>query len=155
MGKYCPYIDAKVTYQHCNECDKHICTDDAFFCLVVGSRSFQSYSNLKSKLDFLLQNQSNIVIISGGAKGADSLAEQYAKEKGYPFLVFPANWKKFGRKAGYIRNQEMHQFLSRQKKRGVVAFWDGKSRGAQHNFTLATQYNNPLKVITFETSHNK
>lgn len=154
MSKYCPYRDGKVTYQQCSECETKICSEDTFFCLVIGSRSFQNYSQLKSKLDYLLKRQNKVVIVSGGARGADSLAERYAKEKNYVCLVYPANWEKFGRKAGYIRNAEMHAFIARQQKRGVVAFWDGKSPGTKQSIQLAQQYNNPIRWIIVKEGDN-
>lgn len=145
MSKYCPEKDGPALYLDCKECDRPICK--SFFCLVVGSRSFQDYSFLKEKLDHFLSNQSEIVIVSGGARGADTLAEKYAKERKLPVKIFPANWEKYGKRAGYIRNDEMHSFLSRQEKRGVVAFWDGVSKGTEHNFQLAKRYNNPIRIV--------
>lgn len=154
MAKYCPEKDGPALYTDCQECEKHIC--GYFFCLVVGSRSFTNYNLLKEKLDFYLQNQGNeIVIVSGGANGADRLAEQYAEEKGLPLKVFPADWQTHGKGAGYIRNKQMHEYLSKQNKRGVVAFWDGKSRGTAHSFDLAKEYCNPLKIVFYEKKGDK
>lgn len=148
MAKYCPVKDAPALYLECQECEQKIC--EYFFCLVVGSRTFQDYDLLKSKLNHLLQNQGNeVVIVSGGAKGADSLAERYAKEKDLPLKIFPAEWGKYGKSAGYIRNEEMHKYISKQNKRGVVAFWDGMSKGTTHNFGLADKYKNKIKLIHF------
>ena len=104
---------------------------------------------MKEKLNKLLSNYSDIVIVSGGANGADTLAERYAKEKGYPLIVFPAKWDELGKSAGYIRNKEMHDFISHFPKRGVVAFWDGNSKGTKLNFKLAEEFNNPIKIIRF------
>lgn len=145
MAKYCPEKQNYAVYLDCKECEQQLC--DSFFCLVVGSRSFDDYALMKDKLDVLLRNQTKIVIVSGGAKGADTLAEQYAKDKGYQTIVFPAKWDEHGKSAGYIRNAEMHEFISRFSKRGCVAFWDGKSKGTKHNFELAERYNTPLKVV--------
>ena len=148
MSVYCPYKDGPALYLDCKDCDKKIC--NAFFCLVVGSRTFSDFDFLKKKLDHLLSNYSpNVIIVSGGAKGADTLAERYANEKGYEKMIFYADWKKFGNQAGYIRNRQMHEFISKQKNRGVVAFWDGKSNGTKHSFSLAKEFYNPLKVIRF------
>ena len=134
MAKYCPLKQNYALYPDCRECSENLC--EAFFCLVVGSRSFDDYPLLCSKLDRLLQNQTDVVIVSGGAKGADSLAERYAEERKYPAIVFPADWDKNGKKAGYIRNREMHEFISHFGKRGCVAFWDGRSKGTGHNLDL-------------------
>ena len=147
MARYCPEKDGPALYLDCKECENRIC--EYFFCLVVGSRNFSDYELMKNKLDYLLKNQgSRIVIVSGGAKGADSLAERYAKEKGYRTMIFHADWS-LGKKAGYIRNREMHSFLSKQKKRGVVAFWDGKSNGTRHSFSLAEEFGNPIKTVRY------
>jgi hypothetical protein len=97
----------------------------------------------------LLENHMEITVVAGGAKGADSLAEMYAKSKSYPLRVFPAQWDMYGKRAGYIRNEEMHKFVSQQEKRGVVAFWDGKSPGTEHSFRLAKIYGNPIRVFDY------
>ena len=148
MAKYCIAKDAPALYLDCQECEERLC--EFFFCLVVGSRTFNDYELMKRKLDKLLQNQDKVVIVSGGAKGADSLAEQYAKEKGYILKVFPAQWSKYGNRAGYIRNEEMHQYISKATKRGVVAFWDRQSHGTEHNFSMCRKYDNPLRKIIYK-----
>lgn len=147
MSVYCPILDSNTVYMTCNECDKKWC--ESFFCMVIGSRTFKDYNLMCEKLDNLLKNHKNVVIVSGGASGADSLAERYAKERGFELKVFPAEWNKFGNAAGYIRNRQMHEFIAKQDKRGVVAFWDGKSKGTVHSFELAKTYNNPIRIIRF------
>ncbi len=146
MAVYCPDKRGPALYLDCKECEEKHCKN--FFCLVVGSRSFNNYGLLKEKLDFFLSSHKNITIVSGGAKGADSLAEKYAKEKRYNLCVFPADWD-LGKKAGPIRNEEMHRFIANFEHRGCVAFWDGESRGTQHNFALAEKYKTPLKIVKF------
>lgn len=147
MAKYCIAKDGPALYLDCQECDDRTC--EAFFCLVVGSRGFNDYELMKRKLDSLLAHQSKIVIVSGGARGADSLAERYAKERGYELEVYPANWKLHGNRAGYIRNEQMHKRISNAAKRGVVAFWDGQSKGTAHNFQLCQKYDNPLRLVKY------
>lgn len=147
MSKYCPYRNSNIVYTECIECENKICSPDTFFCLVVGSRSFTDYEKMKNKLDKILSNFKKVVIVSGGAHGADSLAEKYAEMNNYPCIVFPADWNTFGRSAGYIRNEQMHKFIAKQPHRGVVAFWDGQSRGTQQNFQLAEKYYNDIRII--------
>lgn len=118
-----------------------------FYCLVVGSRSFNDYDLLESSLDKLLIRKKDIIIVSGGAKGADTLAEEYAANRNYECMVFRADWKRHGRSAGIIRNELMQQFISKYEYRGCVAFWDGQSKGTYSNFALAKKYNNPLRII--------
>ena len=117
--------------------------------LVVGSRSFSDYELLKATLDKLLPH-TDIEVVSGGAKGADSLAERYAKEKGYILKIFPADWNKYGKRAGYIRNAEMHEYISKSDERICIAFWDGESKGTQHNFDLAKRYGNHLEIVNYK-----
>lgn len=134
-----------------NELNEVVEEYNDFYLLIAGSRSFNNYELLKERCDFFLQNQKGIIhIVSGGARGADTLAEQYARERGYKLHVFPADWNKYGNRAGYIRNEEMHEFIAKEScKRGVICFWDGQSKGTAHNFELSKKYNNPLRIVRF------
>lgn len=119
-----------------------------FYCLVIGSRTFNDYSLMYATLDKMLINYTDITIVSGGASGADALAERYAKDKGYALKVFPADWS-LGKSAGYQRNTQMHQYIAQFPHRGCIAFWDGISRGTQHNFKLAEQLGNQIRIYKF------
>ena len=104
-----------------------------FKVIIAGSRTFNDYELLKNFADYKLKNiHDNIEIVSGGAKGADTLGEQYARERGYIIKVFPANWNEQGKAAGYIRNTEMARYAD-----ALIAFWDGKSRGTRHMIETA------------------
>lgn len=110
--------------------------------LVCGGRDFTRYSFLASTLHDLFWEREwyisdglygaegnwlpNVRIIAGGAKGADTLAIDYAVTNFCPFKEFPADWDKHGRAAGPIRNQQM---LDEGKPCLVVAFPTEKSRG--------------------------
>lgn len=120
-----------------------------FYCIVAGSRHFTDYALMENKLDKIFQNKNDVVIISGGATGADTLAELYAKEHELRLMVFPAKWSVYNKRAGYIRNKEMHKYISQYPERGCVCFWDGQSKGTAHNFNLAKEYDTPLRVIRF------
>ena len=122
-----------------------------FYLLIAGSRNYTDYFEFEKVVNKLLHNRlknnDNIVIISGGAKGADSLAERYAKEYDYELKVFKANWDKHGKSAGYKRNAEMHNFLKQQKNRGCLCFWDMSSSGTRNNFSLAIKHQTPIRVF--------
>lgn len=90
---------------------------ETFYCLIVGSRSFSDYGLLAAKCDLLLRNWGSVVIVSGGARGADALAKRYAMDRGYCYKEFPADWDTYGRCAGYIRNRAMHEYISTHAKR--------------------------------------
>lgn len=118
-----------------------------FYCLVAGSRTFTDYPLLSYKLDTLLANQTDVTIISGGAFGADALAIRYAKEHGYPYKIFKAQWDLYGKAAGFKRNEQMHRYIAQFPNRGCVCFWNGTSKGTAHNFKLAEQYKTPLRIV--------
>jgi len=104
-----------------------------FKVIVAGGRYFNDYELLKNKLDYILQNKlPNVEIVSGTAKGADTLGERYAKENNLGIHRKPADWDTFGKSAGYRRNAEMADYSD-----GCVCFWDGKSRGTKHMIDLA------------------
>ena len=115
-----------------------------FRVIIAGGRSFKDYNRLCSICDYMLQNQTDIEIVSGTAMGADKLGEQYALERGYKIARFPAKWDEYGRAAGFIRNEEMAKYAD-----GLIAFWDGKSKGTGHMIDLAKKYNLKIKICYF------
>lgn len=115
-----------------------------FKVIVAGSRDFNDYELLKPKLDALLQNKDSVQIVSGGARGADSLGEQYAKEKSLDLKIFPADWDYYGKSAGFKRNSEMAQYAD-----ALVAFWDGKSKGTEHMINLAKRNGLQVRIVNF------
>ena len=116
----------------------------AFKVIIAGGRDFNDYKLLKQKADFILQNQTEIEIVSGAARGADKLGERYAKEKGYSISSHPADWDKYGKSAGYIRNKEMAEYAD-----ALIAFWDGKSKGTKHMIDLAEKQGLKNKVVKY------
>ncbi len=116
-----------------------------FKVIVAGSRNFHDYTLLSKTLDQLLQNKTDIEIVSGTAAGADVLGEKYAQEKGLALKKFPADWNKFGRAAGYKRNEEMAKYAD-----ACVVFWDGESRGTMHMRDLANRYKLALRTVMFK-----
>lgn len=126
-----------------------------FYILVAGSRSFSDFELLCYTIDELIYDYKNryridsCIIVQGGAKGADFLAKKYADYRNYECLQFDADWANLGKSAGYVRNEEMHKFISNHRFRYVVTFWDGISKGTSHNFRLCNKYCNPLKLVRF------
>lgn len=107
---------------------------------IIGSRSFNNYSLLKETLS---QYQHKIdLIVSGAAKGADSLGEKWAYENNIKTLIFPADWEKHGKGAGLIRNHDIIKNAD-----CVLAFWDGESKGTQHAISLCEKYKKPYRII--------
>jgi hypothetical protein len=109
--------------------------------IIAGSRTFDNYDLLFEKCSEILEDYNNIEIeiVSGNAKGADRLGERFAKEKGFVLTLSPADWNKFGKSAGYIRNKEMAEYADI-----LIVFWDGVSKGTKHMIDLAEK--NELKI---------
>ena len=135
---------AELNYRsRCKECQAGF--EAAHFKVVVaGGRTFEDYALLEAKLDKLLVERNNLMIISGAANGADKLGEQYAGHREYELLRMPANWALHGNSAGYRRNVEMAE-----RADAVVVFWDGKSRGSKHMIDIAKHNNIPTRVINY------
>ena len=117
--------------------------------IIAGSRTFDDYDLLFEKCSETLKDYDSveIEIVSGGAKGADRLGERFAKEKGFALTLFPADWNKFGKSAGYIRNKEMAEYADI-----LIVFWDGISKGTKHMIDLAEK--NELKITKILIENN-
>lgn len=98
-----------------------------FKVIIAGSRSFNDYPLLMEYADKKLarvRQSSKIIVISGGARGADKLGEQYAIERGYSIMRFLPDWDTHGNRAGIVRNREMARHAD-----ALLAYWDGRSLG--------------------------
>lgn len=116
--------------------------------IIAGGRYFSDYELLQEKCDAFLQDKTgeDIVIISGHASGADALGERYAEEKGYKIETYTADWKKYGRAAGPIRNEQMANIAN-----ALIVFWDGKSRGTKSMINLAKKRGLQVLVAQYES----
>jgi len=116
--------------------------------IIAGGRSFKDYNRLCDVCDYMLQNQTDIEIVSGTAMGADKLGERYAQERGYKIARFPAEWDKHGRAAGFIRNEEMAKYSN-----ALIAFWDGHSKGTGHMIDLAEKHGLKIKICYYSKNN--
>ncbi len=123
--------------------------------IIAGSRDFDNLSKLTADVSDILSkipvdSISKTRIISGTARGADQMGEQYARNAGYEISRFPADWDRLGKRAGYVRNDEMARFAVADGNTGVlIAFWDGKSKGTKHMIGLAGKYGLETHIIRF------
>lgn len=116
--------------------------------IIAGSRSWTSYHHLIEAAKHFNQHYqpgNEIQIISGGAKGADALGEQLAREYGLDLYIMPAEWSKYGKSAGYRRNKEMAEYAD-----GCIVLWDGVSKGSEHMMNLAKEHGLELLVVTLK-----
>jgi hypothetical protein len=107
---------------------------------IIGSRDFYNYKLIIKTLEPYKSKIS--LIVSGAAKGADSLGEKWAIDNKIQTLIFPADWEKHGKRAGFIRNEDIIKNCD-----GVIAFWNGISKGTAHSLSLAEKYNKPVKIV--------
>jgi len=93
----------------------------------------------------------DIIIVSGGASGADAIGERYAQENGFKVEKYPADWEKYGRSAGPRRNKQMAEVSNY-----VICFWDKKSKGTKSMIECAKRLDKPIKIkiINEKTADN-
>ena len=113
--------------------------------IIAGSRSFNDYELLREQCLSILQEKMRthrVIIVSGHARGADSLGERFANEFRLPFELHPAKWRLLGKAAGMVRNAEMAKCSD-----ALIAFWDGESRGTRHMINFARKRGLEVSVI--------
>ena len=109
---------------------------------IIGSRTFTDYTLLQ---EVLLKFGKDVTeVVSGAAKGADSLGAKYAKEHKLRLTEFNPDWEKYGKSAGYRRNVDIIENCD-----WVVAFWDGVSKGTAHSINIARNKRKPTVIIYF------
>lgn len=118
-----------------------------FKLIVAGGRDFADRALLEAEILRLANNELKdraVSIVSGMARGADRLAYEFAKRRHIQLYEFPADWDKYGKAAGYRRNEEMGQFAD-----GLLAYWDGSSRGTKHMIETMRRLNKPVRIINY------
>ena len=110
---------------------------------IVGGRNFNNYDLFLEIVQGYLRDSID-EIISGGAKGADSLAERFADYWGFPQPIFKPEWNKYGKSAGFIRNQLIVDNCDM-----VLAFWDGESRGTADTIEKAKKAKRPTFIVYY------
>ena len=80
-------------------------------------------------------------VVSGGAAGVDSLGEDWATNEWVPLRVFGPDWGRYGKSAGFRRNEQMGDYAD-----ALVALWDGQSRGTKHMIEYMRSLGKPVHV---------
>ena len=113
---------------------------------VVGSRGFNDYKLMCDTLDEYLDRV--FVIVSGGAKGADSLGERWAKDNHVKTLIIRPEWRdgegNYNPSAGFDRN---HDIVDNSDI--IIAFWDGLSRGTENTISIAKEQAKEVKIVYY------
>lgn len=110
---------------------------------VVGSREFSDYNLLE---EHIMKNYPTVTtIVSGGAKGADTYAELYAKKFGLHTEIEKPNWNLYGKSAGAIRNKAIVESSDM-----ILAFWDGESKGTKITIDMAIKSGKPYQIVMYK-----
>ncbi len=115
-----------------------------FRVCIAGGREFNDYARLCVEVDRMLATKKKthtIIIICGGARGADALGKRYAEDRGFDVEMYEADWELHGKSAGYKRNRRMALVSD-----AVVAYWDCNSKGTKHMIDLADKAGCILRV---------
>lgn len=108
--------------------------EDAVRVIIAGSRGFtlEDYDTVENTC--LMSGYWFSTVLSGTAEGVDMLGEEFARRAELPVERYPADWKQYGKRAGFLRNK-----LMASKADALIAIWDGKSRGTEHMIQAARE----------------
>ena len=89
-------------------------------------------------------------LVSGGAKGIDRCAEEYARKNGIEITVFLPDYARYGRGAPLKRNERIAEYAD-----CGIAFWDGSSRGTKYTVDCFRRLGKPIRVLTRSDADGK
>lgn len=116
--------------------------------IVAGGRDFKDYPRLSAEIYAYAERPEMvgkaISIVNGGARGADRCGWQFTINQNVKRHDFPADWDRYGKRAGFIRNHAMGDFAD-----GLLAFWDGKSRGTRDMIQYMHKLGKDVHVVTY------
>ena len=98
--------------------------------IIAGSRTITDEASIFCNFDSVYFDQID-EIVAGGASGVDSFGPRIAEMRQARFTLFPADWIKYGKAAGFLRNKQMADYAD-----ALIAIWDGKSKGTRHMINL-------------------
>lgn len=105
--------------------------------LITGSRTWTDVETIERDLGILASGFLGMgkrpVLVAGGAKGADTIAENFFRRRGWAIEIHNAQWEQYGKRAGYIRNAKMVELGADI----CLAFIRDKSKGATMCANLA------------------
>ena len=109
---------------------------------VIGSRQFTDLD-----ISGFIPAETTL-IISGGARGIDTLAERYAVNHGIPIRIFYPDYETFGRSAPLVRDRQIVEACD-----FLVAIWDAQSRGTKYTIDYARKLCKPLRIYLPYSHH--
>jgi hypothetical protein len=112
---------------------------------IVGGRGFSDLKIFNQGVyDFTKIHGLITKVVSGGAKGADTMAANFAKRFQIELIEFIPDWEKFGKSAGYRRNKDIVE-----ASEAVIAFWDGQSKGTKHSIDIAKSLGKIVHIVYY------
>lgn len=121
---------------------------EEFKLIIAGGRDFTDSKAMHREIERLVVHGElapyAVSIVSGMARGADMLGYQFAKAFNVKCYEFPADWNQYGKGAGFVRNKQMGDFAD-----GLLAFWDGTSRGTQQMIEYMKSLDKPVRIIHY------
>ena len=110
--------------------------------VIGGCRDYHDYDAFCEFVDRCLEElRQDVTVLSGHCSGVDAMAERYAAERGLGVEIYAAEWDKYGRAAGPVRNKKMVE-----QSDAVIAFWDRVSKGTRSLIRYAEQQGKPLFI---------
>jgi hypothetical protein len=116
--------------------------------IIAGSRDITDYNALRTAIiasGLWKKYNKAIEVVSGKARGVDTLGEIFAERNNLVLHSKPADWDRLRKRAGYVRNAEMADMAD-----ALLLLWDGKSRGSQHMYNLAKQKGLEVHAFIYE-----
>lgn len=111
--------------------------------IIAGSRKISDYSEL---LTAIARARFEITeVVCGMAIGTDKLGEKWARVNNLPVKEMPADWNKYGKPAGPIRNKQMAEYAD-----AAIVLWDGKSDGSRNMISEMNRLNKPVFIKIVE-----
>lgn len=112
---------------------------------IVGSRDWPWPKEVKNAV---LALSTDDVVVSGGAHGVDTFAENAAKARSLETIVLKPDWDNLGKRAGFLRNIDIVNLADR-----MIAFQYKQSKGTQHSINLAKKKGIPIRLISYTEEH--
>lgn len=114
--------------------------------IIAGSREIDHRVKVERIINGVVEEHELEVteVVCGGARGVDTIGMFWARKRKIPVKYFRAEWNKYGKRAGYKRNEQMAEYAD-----ALVAIWDGESRGTKHMIDLAEDYGLLCVVVVF------
>lgn len=114
---------------------------------IIGGRDFTDYALLECMVHSHFTHLGELgvtEIVSGGAKGADSLGARFARENGIKLTEHLPDWDRYGKRAGFVRNE-----LIVKDADTVLVFWNGESRGTGNSLSIAKRLKKTTIIVYF------